>query len=280
MITSARIKELRDLTGVGMAKCKEALEEAHGDMEKAVAVLRKAGEASAVKKQGRSTKEGKIGFAENQEGVALVEVNAETDFVVQNEKFQLFLKTIAEQILQSKPKTLEDLAAQNYLGDKGMTVEQFRSNLIQTIGENIVIKRFQILSKGQDKSLGIYSHMNGKILAIVELQGNNSEDEMARAIAMQVAAHTPEYLSPEKVPQSVIESEKDIARSQIKGKPENMIEKIVEGKVKAYFVQACLSEQKYIRDESKTIAELVSERAKATGKPLKLSSFTRWFVGE
>lgn len=278
-ITPALIKELRERTGVGMGKCKEALEEAKGDIELAIENLRKAGIAGAVKKEGRSTNEGQIVAAVGPQNVAIVEVNAETDFVVKNDRFQEFLKNIVNEIAATSPASLEAFLNQKYSKDQSLTVDQYRATVIQAIGENIQIKRLLLIPKASDKSIGIYSHLGGKILTIVELQGSSTEEQLAKDIAMHVAAASPEYLSPEKVPQTVIDNEREIARVQIKGKPENIVEKIVDGKIKAYFDANCLVCQKYIKDDSKTIAEVVADQGKKSGKPLQLVNYLRWNVG-
>ena len=192
------IKELRDRTGVGMGKCKEALEEAHGDMELAISNLRKAGMASAVKKEGRTTNEGMIGTAENGQVVALVEINAETDFVVKNERFQQFLKNIAEEIATTRPASLEAFLKQKFSKDNHLTIDEYRATIIQTIGENIQIKRLKIIPKSSDKSIGVYNHLGGKIVTLVEIKGSPSQDALAKDIAMHIAAASPEYLAPEK----------------------------------------------------------------------------------
>ncbi|MCB1113415.1 MAG: elongation factor Ts [Chlamydiia bacterium] len=278
-ISAQMIKELRERTGVAMGKCKEALAEANGDMDLAIENLRKSGAASAVKKASRETKEGQIGFVENEKQVALVEVSAETDFVVNNERFQEFLSQMADEALKISPKSLEDFLKAKSTVQPELTIEELRTNLVQSLGENIQIKRLEMLDKSQDKSLGVYSHMRGKILTVVELKGTNGEEELAKGIAMHVAAASPEYLNPEAVPASVIEQERAIAKDQMKGKPENIIEKILAGKLEAYYGEVCLNRQKYIRDDSLTIDQLVEKRSKEIGKPLKLVSFTRWNVG-
>lgn len=279
-ITPGMIKELRERTGVGMGKCKEALEEAKGDMELAIANLRKAGMASAVKKEGRETKEGMIGIAENGPIVAIVEVNAETDFVVKNDRFKEFLNNIAQEAAKTNPASIDAFLSQKYSKEPALTIDQYRATVVQTIGENIQIRRVITLKKAADRSIGIYSHLGGKIVTVVEITGSGSEEAIAKDIAMHTAAAAPEYLSPEKVPQEVINNEKDIARAQIAGKPANIVEKIVEGKVNAYYDTNCLIKQKYIRDDSITIADLVNKRAKETGKPLTVANFVRWTVGQ
>lgn len=276
-VSAALIKELRDRTGVGMGKCKEALEEANGDIELAITVLRKAGIASAVKKEGRETKEGAIGSAESNGVIAIVEVGAETDFVAKNERFKQFVEDIAQEVAKVNPSSLEQLLQQKFSKDPTLTIDEYRSTFVQAIGENIQIKRFMIFKKSPETSFGLYSHQ-GQVFTVVELKGTSGEEELAKDIAMQVAASSPEYLAPEHVPQNIIEREKEIARSQIEGKPENIKEKIVEGKLGAFYDNVCLVRQKYIKDDSLNIGELVAKRAKEVGKPLAVSNFIYWSV--
>ena len=279
-ITAEMIKQLRERTGVGMGKCKEALEVAKGDMELAIANLRKAGIASAVKKEGRATNEGVIATGETTKVLALAEVNAETDFVVRNERFQEFARNVAQEAAETNPASLDAFKSQKYSKDRNITIEEYRGTIVQTIGENIQIRRIKTLHKAPDKTIGVYSHLGGKLVTIVEISGSGSEEKLAKDIAMHVAAAAPEYLSEKDVPESVLLNERDIAKSQIKGKPDNIIDKIVEGKLNSYFDANCLLRQKYIRDDSLSIAELVSKRAKETGKPLKVTSFLRLNVGQ
>jgi len=278
-VTADMVKELRERTGVGMGKCKEALEQAGGDMEGAIDILRKAGMASAVKKEGRETNEGLIGWAESTKAVALVEVNAETDFVTQNEKFKQFLKDMAQEIADTEPVSLESFLTQKSRKDPTVSIDQYRALVVQSLGENIQIRRLFLWEKSAEKSIGLYSHMGGKIVAAVEMSGGSGQEALARDIAMHIAAESPDYLTPQEVPQAVLAREKEIARSQIQGKPENMIEKIVEGKLKAFYDQVCLIHQKYVKDQAITIGQLVEKEAKRLGKPLAISRFLRWKVG-
>lgn len=279
-VTAAMIKDLRDRTGVGMGKCKEALEEAKGDMDLAIANLRKSGMASAVKKEGRETKEGMIGVADNGKTVAFVEVNAETDFVVKNERFHEFLKNIAEEVAKTAPASLEAFLQQKYSKEPSLTIDQYRATVVQTIGENIQIKRLKTLTKNANHSVGTYSHMGGKIVTAVEITGSGSEEAVAKDIAMHIAAASPEFLNPESVPADIIANERDIAKGQIQGKPANIVDKIVDGKLNAFYDAQCLTRQKYIKDDSVTIIDLVNKRGKEAGKPLVLASFIRWVVGQ
>lgn len=278
-VTPAMIRELRERTGVGMSKCKEALDQAQGDMELAIENLRKSGMATAVKKEGRETKEGLIGCAESREAMALIEVMAETDFVVKNERFGQFLANLAQEAATSKVSSLETFMAQPYSADKTLTVEQYRTTLVQTLGENIQIRRLKLVPKKPGHSYGVYLHLGGKIGVIVEVSGAG-EEALAKEIAMHVAAAAPEYVSPEAVPEAIQAQEKEIARSQIQGKPAAIMDKIVEGKLKAFFAENCLVLQKYIRDDKMTVGELVAHRGKEVGKPLAIASFTRWNVGQ
>lgn len=280
LITAEMIKELRERTGVGMAKCKAALDEAGGDMDKAIENLRKAGMASAVKKEGREAKEGLIGIGESKDAIALVEVNSETDFVAQNEKFKEFLHSVATLAAEKHASSVETLLNLKAKHDPSITLDQYRALVIQSLGENIQVKRVKILHKSKDLSIGVYSHMNGKIVTAVEMTGGEGHEALAREIAMHVAAESPEYLNPEDVPQNVLQSEEEIARSQVKGKPEQMIAKIVEGKIKAFRDQVCLTCQKFIKDNSLTIAQFLDKEGKELKKQFKLKGFLRWRVGE
>lgn len=280
-ITAALIKELRDRTGVGMGKCKEALESANGDIDLAIANLRKAGIASAVKKEGRSTNEGVIVVSESPKAIAIVEVNTETDFVARNERFQQFVAQLSKEIASHLPSSLEQVLDHSYSAEgQTMTTDQHRSLLVQAIGENIQIKRFITIPKESTKSIGVYSHLGGKIVTVVELDGSNGEEALAKDIAMHVAAASPEYLSPETVPAEVLNQEREIAQGQVKGKPANIVDKIVDGKVESFYGNSCLTRQKYIKDDQLTVEELVAQRAKATGKPLKITRFVRWGLNQ
>ncbi|MES2345189.1 MAG: translation elongation factor Ts [Chlamydiota bacterium] len=278
-VTAEMVKELRERTGVGMGKCKEALDQAGGNMETAIDLLRKAGMASAVKKEGRETKEGLIGVGESNQAITLLELNAETDFVVQNEKFRQFLKDISQDAADSQPANVQTFSQQNFSKDPSVTIEEARSLVIQGLGENIQIKRIHNVPKKPNLSIGTYSHMGGKIVALVELEGAAGCESLARDIAMHIAAEAPEYLCPEEIPADVKAREEEIGRAQVQGKPENVIEKIVAGKLKAFYDQVCLLSQKYIKDNSLTIAALLESESKKLGKPLTLRKFIRWQVG-
>jgi len=279
-ITPQLVKELRERSGVGMSKCKEALVEADGDIQKAVDILRKKGLASAVKKEGRETKEGIIGVFETNENIALLEVNTETDFVSKNEKFHKFVSELTQQVAKTSPASIAEFSNENYDIDPSLTIEEYRNLLVQSIGENIQISRLQVIAKKDMCSYGIYSHMQGKIVTIVEIIGSTDEAKLARDIAMHVAAEDPQYLKKEDITEAVRRKEEEIARSQIKGKPENIIEKILVGKIKAFEDQVCLLNQKYIKDPNITIEKVVENRSKEIEGNLKINCFWRWKVGE
>ena len=277
-ITPEKMKQLRELTGVGMTKGKEALVLAEGDVQKAIEELRKKGLSSAVKKEGRETSEGMIGIAQNDKDLALVEINCETDFVAKNAKFIEFVQNVAKDAVELRPENVEDFLQQKCSHDSSLTIDQYRNLLIQQLAENIQIKRVEIIPKTEDTSYGIYSHMNGKIVVLVKLTGASTEDAFAKDIAMQVAAENPEYVSSSDVPEEIVKREEEIGRSQVKDKPENVIGKIVEGKVRAYYDQVCLLNQKFIKDNSKSVAKVVDEHSKKIEKPLAVSRFWRWKV--
>ena len=279
-ITPQMVKELRERTGVGMSKCKEALVESDANMDKAIEYLRKIGMTSGAKKEGRETKEGIIAVGKSLKNIALLEVNAETDFVVKNEKFQAFAHDIAQQAAKNNPPTLEEFLSMGSDVDPVMTVDQLRNSLIQRFGENIQIKRLEIIDKDPEASYGIYSHMGGKIITIVEIAGSLDVEALAKDIAMHVAAENPDFIRQEDMPEDIKKREEEIARSQIKNKPPEILDRIVAGKVKAYAEGVCLLMQKFIKDPSKTVEKIVEEHSKKIGKPLKIVRFWRWKVGQ
>lgn len=279
-VTPQMIKELRDRTGVGMIKCKEALSESNGDIEEAISILRKAGVVSAAKKESREAKEGAIDFVENTDGISIVQMNAETDFVVNNEKFRDFLADMASEALAHSAADLEAFVSMEYSKESGKTIDEKRKELIAVLGENILISKVIYLKKSENTSYGIYSHMNGKIFTLVEIQGSTDEADFAREIAMHVAAEAPEYLSSDEVPADIKAKEEEIAKSLVPpGKPAEIVDKIVSGKMQAFFNGICLVNQKYIKDSTTSVLDLVNARGKEVGKELKLKSFIRLAIG-
>jgi elongation factor Ts len=279
-ITPEMVKNLRDRTGVPMGKCKEALEQSQGDMEKAIDFLRKSGMASAVKKEGRETKEGSIFFAETPNIIALVEINAETDFVVHNDRFKQFAHDIAHEVAETKPASLEQFLEQKFSKDPTITVDQYRALTMQSLGENIKIRRLQIFPKPSQGSIGIYSHMGGKIVTLVEIEGGVGQEMLAHEIALHVTATSPDYLKPEEVPADVKAREEEIARGQVAGKPQQIIDKIIEGKLRAFYEKVCLLRQKFVKEDTITITDLLAREGKRVGMTLSIRRFVRWKVGE
>ena len=279
-ITAEMVQQLRNRTGVGMAKCKQALDEAKGDLELAIANLRKAGIAGAVKKADREAKEGTVVSATNNQRLVLVEANAETDFVVKNEIFQQFARDVADEVLKSGTANVDELMTAHWSKDKSLTIDQYRAITMQKLGENILVRRIMVIERSPNASIGVYSHSGGKIVTVVVVEGAQGEEELAREIAMHVAADAPEYLRPEDVPANVKAQEEDIARAQVKGKPDNVIQKILEGKLKAFYDQVCLVSQKFVKDPSVSVGDRVEQRAKAISKPLKISRYVRWAVAQ
>jgi elongation factor Ts len=280
MVTAELVKQLRERTGVGLAKCKSALDESNGDIEKAIEALRKAGVASAVKKEARVTKEGRVEYFETPETLAVIEMNAETDFVVNNERFKNFHRQLVELLAQTKSENTTDFLATHLPKDPAKTVDEARLELISVLGENINLSKVISIKKLPNRSLGIYSHMNGKILVVVELDGCSKEADFAKDIAMHIAAESPDYLSAEEVPEEIRAKEMEIAMSQApKDRPEEVVNKIVQGKVKAFLDQVCLLNQKFIKDNSITISDLLAKKSKETGKNLHVVKFHRFQAG-
>ncbi len=280
-ISAKEVQALREKTGVGMMKCKEALVACDGDMDKAVDYLREKGLATAVKKASRIAAEGVIAQY-NKDGVAvLVEVNAETDFVAKNEKFQDFANTIAALVAEKNPADLDALLALNYPGSEG-TVEDMRKEKVFVIGENINIRRFVRM----DGNVYTYNHGNGKIgvIAKFEIPADKAAEfaPTAKGVCMQIAALTPNYLAKEDVPADVIEKEKEIMMAQFKNdpktanKPDAILEKMIVGKIGKFYTENCLLEQPYFIDDSMTVGKFISSSC----ADAKLVSYVRYEKGE
>ena len=285
-ITAAMVKELREQTGAGMMDVKAALVEANADMEQARTILRKKGLAAAGKKAGRVTAEGTIAArVENNIGV-LVEVNCETDFVGRNEVFQKFAADVAKAIAQSKAATVEDFLAEKWPGGDE-PVSQKVAEQIASIKENISIRRFARYEAPENAKIGTYIHGGGKIGVMVEVVAKNGNggshvDEVAKDIAMHVAAAEPRFLHRDEVTQKDLDTEREIARdAAIKsGKPENIVEKMVSGKMDKFYGEACLLEQPYIKDDKATVTQYLQRRGKEAGCELAVTRFTRYKLGE
>lgn len=276
VITAGLVKELRERTGAGMMDCKKALMENDGDMDKAIDYLREKGIAKAVKKAGRIAAEGLIfdAVSADHKRAVLIEFNSETDFVAKNVEFKEFGKKLAEIAITNNVKTIEALNEAEI--EAGKTVAQAVTDLIAKIGENMNIRRIHE-TEAKDGFVATYSHLGGKLGVIVELSGEATEANItkARDIAMHVAAMDPKYLNSSEVTTADLEHEKEIARKQLEaeGKPAQIIEKILVGKMNKFYEENCLVDQIYVRAENKeTVAKFAA--------PLKVVSFARYKVGD
>ena len=284
-ITAAMVKELREKTGAGMMDCKSALNEVEGDIEAAVDWLRKKGLSKAAKKSGRIAAEGLVALAiSGTKGVA-VEVNSETDFVARNDDFQKLALNIAGVVLGAQTTDVEALKDAAY--PTGGKVSEAIANAIATIGENMTLRRAAEVSVTAGV-IGSYIHNSvadglGKIGVLVALESTGDAGalaDVARKIAMHVAAASPVALDAASVDPAVVEREKNVLRDKNAGKPANVLEKIVESGLKTYFKEVCLIDQPFIHDPAKTIAQVVAEAAKAAGAPVVLKGFVRYALGE
>ena len=287
-ITAQMVKQLREQTGAGMMDVKRALTEANGNMEEATKILRTKGLASAAKKAGRVAAEGAVVAATEGKVGVLVEVNCETDFVGRNENFQNFAREVAKVIAQSKVDSVDELLNEKWPGDaEGLTVGQKVAETIGSIKENISIRRFARYNAGANAAIGTYIHAGGKIGVMVEVvadEGTKSEkaNELAREVAMHVAAAEPRFLRREDVTEKDLDTEREIAREQAlkSGKPENIVEKMVSGKMEKFYGEACLLEQPYIRDDKSTVSQHVAKQGKEHGCKYTVTRFTRFKLGE
>lgn len=283
--TAADVKNLREMTGVGMLDCKKALAETDGDMDKAVELLREKGLAAAQKKAGRIAAEG-MAYAEVfSDGAALVEVNAETDFVGKNEKFVDFVKGVAATVAANKPADLEALMACKYNGTD-LTVEQQQQEMVLVIGENIKVRRFARYDNGLNVP---YVHMGGRIAVLVNLETESTDAaviELGKDIAMQIAALNPTYMDKSDVSEEFIAKEKEIRLAQAKEDPKNakkpdaIIEKIVMGGIAKYFKEICLLQQPFVKDDKVSVEDHIAAVAKQVGASIKLVGYTRFEKGE
>ncbi len=272
-ITTALIKELRERTGAGMLDCKKALEENGGDIEKAIDWLREKGIAKAAKKSGRVAAEGLVFAAvsgDRKKG-AILEFNSETDFVAKNDEFKTFGEKLVQLSLEQDLTSEDELKAFELEGKK---VEDHLTELIAKIGENMNIRRLKLVST--NGFVETYIHLGGKIGVLLNVSGEATPEnvEKAKGVAMHVAAMDPKYLNSEQVTADDLEREKEIARHQLQqeGKPENIIEKILDGKMRKFYEENCLVNQKYVRDDSVTIEKFIA--------PSSIISFDRFKVGE
>ena len=268
-ITAAMVKELREKTGAGMMDCKKALTETDGDAAAAVDWLREKGIAKAAKKSGRVAAEGAVGAYVTPDGQtgAVVEINCETDFAAGNDQFKSLLAKVAQHIAETKPADLDALNNSTIDGEK---VSDIITNATATIGEKISLRRFAVYeSAGR---LASYIHMGGKIGVLVNLTGG--DEQLGKDVAMQIAAAAPIAIDETGVPAEVIEHEKDVARKTAleEGKPEKIVERIVEGRIKKFYKEVCLNEQIFVKDNDKTIKDILGG--------VEVKAFTRFMLGE
>ncbi len=272
-VTAKLVKELRDMTGVGMMDAKRALVEVEGDIEKAVDLLREKGMAKAAKKNDRIAAEGLAAVAVNGNTAAIVEVNSETDFVSKNEMFQELVKEIAELVAANKPADME--AAMAMKNAKGETIEAALIEATQVIGEKISFRRFEAVDKDDNAAFGGYLHMGGRIAVLTVIEGTTDET-VAKDVAMHVAAINPRYVNETQIPESELEHEKSVLTEQAlnEGKPANIVEKMVEGRLKKFKAEIALVDQPFVKDPDMTVEQYVSSK----GGTVK--SFVRFEVGE
>lgn len=289
-ITASQVKELREMTGAGMMDCKKALTNTDGDMDKAVEWLRENGLAKAEKKSGRIAAEGMVAVDVSEDGktASIVEVNSETDFVAKNEKFQAYVAEVAAQAKATSASDIDAFLAEPWVAEAGQTVEEKLKSMIAVIGENMTIRRFQ---KVETSGLVVsYIHAGGKIGVLVEADTDSSTDgvkECLKNVAMQIAALNPKYVSSDDVDEDYKEHEKSILLAQAKNdpknanKPDNIIEKMIIGRLNKELKEVCLLEQEYVKAENKeSVGKYVENVAKSEGCKLAIKSFVRFETGE
>ena len=283
--TNQDIMKLREQTGVGMMDCKKALIATDGNFEEAVKYLREKGMASAAKKASRVAAEGLVRclVSDDKKTAAIVEVNCETDFVARSDQFVALIEKIAQHVLVSDAKTVEELLSEQF--GEGKTGSDLVSEAVASIGEKISVRRFTKFALDVEGLIASYVHMGGKIGVLVELKSNGDKEtlqELAFNLAMQVAAAKPEVLNKEDVDAAKLENEKEIltAQSRNEGKPEAVIEKMVLGRINKYYKEVCLLEQEYVRDTALTIKQVVADYEKKVGCPITVAAFVRYEMGE
>ena len=271
MFTAQDVKNLREKTGAGMLDCKKALDETKGNIEEAINWLREKGISKALKKAERIAAEGLSEAVSNDTNAVIIEVNCETDFVARNEEFKTLINTIANAILNNEVKTMEDA---NKLVVDNETIEEKIVAFTAKIGEKISFRRFEKLAKTESQEFGIYSHMGGKITSVVVIEGNNHE--VAKDIAMHVAAMNPSYLVSSDIPEDVLNKEREIIKEQSmnEGKPAEIAEKMVEGRIKKYYKEICLAEQPFIKNGDISVKDYVKNNGG------EIVSMVRYEVGE
>ena len=274
MITASQVKDLREKTGAGMMDCKKVLTETEKKKKKAIELLRERGIAKAAKKSGRVAAEGLVEAYISEDGKvgAIVEVNAETDFVAKNEEFKNFVLSVAKQVVEKNPKDLDDLLSQEAIDEPGKTVKDVLTDKIAKIGENMNIRRFARFES--DGLIEKYIHGDGKIAVLVNMKGG--DHEVAKDVCMQIAAARPEYLDEASIPEDRLNKEKEILKAQTmnEGKPEAIAEKIVEGRIRKFFEEVCLVDQSFVKNPDMKVSELLKQHNS------EVTEFARFEKGE
>ena len=271
-ISAKLVKELREKTGAGMMDCNKALQETDGDIDKAADYLREKGISKAAKKADRIAAEGIVHVASKGNDGVIVEINSETDFVARNEEFQKLVKDIAEHILDTKPADIEALNASEMNGKK---VEDVMNEAVAKIGEKLTLRRFALAEKTDNDSFGEYLHMGGRIGVLTLVEGS-TDDAAAKDVAMHAAALNPKYVSKDEVSQDELEHEREVLKQQAlnEGKPEKIVDKMVEGRMRKYLEEICIVDQPFVKDSDQTVEQFL----KSKGGTLK--TFIRFEVGE
>ncbi|MBI4890842.1 MAG: translation elongation factor Ts [Acidobacteria bacterium] len=288
-ITAQLVKQLRDATGAGMMECKKALVEANGDYSEAQVILRKRGLATAAKKASRSAKEGLIGLHISADGTSglLAEVNCETDFVAKTEDFIALVEEIKQLIVAHRPNDVAGLLALASTSDPAVNVEGLLKAKIAKVGENMQVPRFRVLAAAG--TLGSYTHPGSKLVVLVDVTTKNASTkekaefkELVQDLAMQVAAADPKFLRREDVTADFIANEKEIqrARALAEGKPEKIVDKVVEGRMSKFYEEVCLLDQPFIKENSVTITQLLADKSKQLGDEIGVAGYVRFKVGE
>jgi len=271
-ITASLVKELRERTGAGMMDCKKALTQTDGNIEAAIDYLRENGIAKAAKKADRIAAEGLSYIEVKGNKAVILEINSETDFVAKNEKFVALVKNVANAILAAEPKSLEEALQ---VQAEGGTVEAVINEGIATIGEKLSLRRFEVVSKTDADAFGAYSHMGGRIGVLTLVEGSTDE-QAAKDVAMHIAALAPRYLDESEVPADVLEHEKKVLTEQAlnEGKPANIVEKMIVGRINKFLEEITVVKQKFVKDDSLTVEKFVASKGG------KLAKFVRYEVGE
>ena len=285
-ITAGMVKELREMTGAGMMDCKKALNETNGNMDEAIEYLRKNGQAKAEKKAGRIAAEGLVKTVVKDDKVAaIVEVNSETDFVAKNADFQAYVAEVAEQAAATEAADMDAFMAEAWLADNSKTVKDVLTEKISVIGENLGIRRFEKVVT--DGCVVSYIHGGGRIGVLIEADTDVINDEIKvclKNVAMQVAAMSPKYVSRDEVAADYLEHEKEILLAQAKKenpeKPDNIIEKMIIGRLNKELKEICLLDQVYVQDSDLTVAKYVEKVAKENGANVTVKRFVRFETGE